>query len=234
MHLAFLLSMLAAVLQLAILAACLTLSLAVVGLKTSSATFYKVTGFAAAFIAVGWATFILSDAQLLPVGVLLVIGAAAWTAMLQRTKLDGYSMERAAGAYVLGFAVAIAIMVGIAMLGTAYVSQITKINNDAMTPAVKADQTVLVYRLNKQPEANSIVAYTDQQGTELLGRVSGTPGQVVSIKSGSVEVGGELQTLSSYKLSSTQYYVTTDNTTYGTPARIVNANDLVGTVEAKF
>jgi signal peptidase I len=236
MHPSFFLVTLLALLSLAILAFCLWLSLRVFGLKPVPAGSYKIIGCEAVFLtATGLIDSAVGGTLTAPLSLLSLIGGAVlWIMLLKRFAPQSYTLGRAIGAYITGYVFASVIALVAAIVGIAFFAQIYKIDGNSMAPALKANQTVLVYKFDKQPDNNMLIVYRTDKGTQALGRVRGLPGQSVVINGGRVEVAGKLQEVSSFTLGDNQYYVTTDNASYSIPPRIVTADSIAGTIGPKF
>ncbi len=99
-----------------------------------------------------------------------------------------------------------------------------------MAPALKANQTVLVYKFEKHPDKGDAIVYTNQEtGKQVLGRVQGKPGETVTVTAGS-----DVAAASERKLDATEYYVTADNASYHIPSRVIKADSIVGVVGPKL
>lgn len=236
MHLSFFLIALLVVLGLAIVTFCLWLSLKIFRLKPDRSNLYKIVGFEAAFLTVTSLIGSITNGGLAGLFNLLFLigGVLLWVVLLKRFAPHRYSIGRAIGSYITSYVFASAVAVVVAIMGIAFFAQVYKVDGDSMAPALKANQTVLVYKFEKQPDNNSAIVYRTSKGTQALGRIHGLPEQSVAITGGHVEVEGNLQEVSSFKLSNNQYYVTSDNASYNIPPRIISADSIVGTVGPKL
>ncbi len=235
MHLSFFLIALLVVVGLAIVTLCLWLSLKIFGLKPNRANLYKIVGYEVAFLAItGLLGSVTSGGLAALFNLLSLIGGIVlWVTLLKRFAPDRYKLGRAIGSYITSYVLGTVAATVLAIMGIAFFAQVYKIDGESMAPALKANQTVLVYKFNKQPDNNTAIVYRTSKGTQALGRVHGLPGQSVAI-TGGVEVEGNLQEVSSFTLNDNQYYVTVDNASYNIPPRIISADSIVGTIGQKL
>jgi hypothetical protein len=99
-----------------------------------------------------------------------------------------------------------------------------------MAPALKANQTVLVYKFEKQPKKGDVIVYKNvETGKQALGRVQGTPNETITRTAGAGVIGASI-----YKLGVDEYYVTADNTSYNIPNRVIKADSIIGTIGPKL
>jgi signal peptidase I len=236
MHLSIFLIALLIGLGLAIVVFSLWLSLKIFGLKSDGGNLRKLVGIEAVFLVLTSLAGSKSGGGLGPLFNLLFLvgGVVLWAVLLKRFAASKYSLGRAIGSYATSCVFALLLSLAGAILGIAFFAQVYKIDGDSMAPALKADQTVLVYKFEKHPDNNAMVVYRNSKGSQVLGRVHGTPGQAVAIQSGSVEVNGNLQVANSFTLESNQYYVTADNAAYNIPPRIIDGSNIVGTIGPKL
>lgn len=236
MHLSFFLIALLVVVGLAIVALCLWLSLKIFGLKPNRANLYKIIGYEVGFLAItGLLGSVTSDGVAALFNLLSLIGGIVlWVVLLKRFAPDRYRLGRAIGSYITSYVFGSVVAVALAIMGIAFFAQVYKIDGESMAPALKANQTVLVYKFEKKPDNNTAIVYRTSKGTQALGRVHGLPGQSVAITGGRIEVEGKLQEVSSFTLSNNQYYVTSDNASYNIPPRIISADSIVGTIGPKL
>lgn len=236
MHLSFFLIALLVVVSLAILTLLLWLSLKIFGLKPNGANLYKILGYEVAFLAITVALGTVTGGGVAALFNLLSLigGIVLWVVLVKRFAPDKYGLGRAIGSYITSYVFGSVIAVVLAITAIAFFAQVYKIDGDSMAPALKANQTVLVYKFEKKPDNNAAIVYRNSNGVQALGRVQGLPGQSVAIIGGRVEVEGDLQEVSSFTLSDSQYYVTADNTSYNIPPRVITADTIVGTIGPKF
>ncbi|GEM_PF-2595541 len=236
MHILFFFQSLIVVLAAVIVSFCLWLSLRIFGLKLSRASLAKVIGVQLLF---GGLASLISLATKGGVGTLVDLlfsasGFVLWLVLLKRLAASRYSIGRAIGSYITGYVLTVILSLMAATAGTSLFGQVFQIEGDSMRPTLTAHQNVLVYKFDTHPGGNAVIVYRTKTNVKALGRVHGTPGQSIAIPGGHVEVEGIPQNATSYTLSTTQYYVTADNTAYGVPPRIVSSSDIIGTVGPKL
>ena len=231
MHISFFIYAIIVALSLAIITLCLSLSLKLLRLKTNSNSLIKIVGFEALFlILVGIICSITNGIVAALLNLLLLFGGVIlWTMLLKSFAPNDYSFGRAMGSYILSYIIAAAITVVIAILGIILFAQVFKINGDSMSPALKANQTVLVYKFQKLPHKGDVVVYKNQEtGKQVLGRVQGGPGETVTMSAGP-----GIAAMSQVMLSNNEYYVTGDNASYRTN-NVIEANSIIGVVGPKL
>lgn len=232
MYFSLFLITLLALLVIAIMAVCLWLSFRLFGLKTDNTSLIKVVGLEVVFFSMVTLVFCLTKGR--PAAlfslVFLIGGVVLWAILLKRFVPNKYSLGRAIGSYAMSYTFASVVAVVVTILGMAFFAQVFKIDGDSMAPALNANQTALVYKFNKYPHKNEVIVYTNQEtGKRVLGRVVGLPGDTVTIPAGT---GGEAASVR--KLDAAEYYVTTDNTSYHIPSRIIKRDSIVGIVGPKL
>jgi signal peptidase I len=236
MHLSFFIIALLVVIGLAIATLCLWLSLKIFGLKPNRANLYKIVGYEVAFLAITGLLGSVTGGGLAALFNLLSLigGIVLWVVLLKRSTPDKYRLGRAIASYITSYVFGSVVAIVLAIMGIAFFAQAYKIDGESMSPTLKANQTVLVYKFEKKPDNNAALVYRNSKGVQALGRVHGLPGQSVAITSGSVEVEGNMQQVTSFTLSDNQYYVTADNASYNIPPRVISADSIVGTIGPKL
>jgi signal peptidase I len=232
MHISLLLIGLLVIFGLAIVVLCLWLSLKMFGVKTDRPNLYKIVGYEAAFLAATSVIGSVTDGGLTVLFDLLFLvgGIVLWVGLLKRFAPHRYSLGRAIGSYITSYVCASVVALAVAIMGIAFFAQVYTINGDSMAPALKADQTVLIYKFEKHPKKGDVIVYKNAEtGGQALGRIEGLSGETVTRTAGTGIIGASL-----YTLGSTEYYVTTDNTSYNIPPRIINADSIVGTIGPKL
>ncbi len=236
MHLPFILLALLVIVAIVIVTFCLWLSLKIFGLKPDRNNLAKIVAAEMLFTAVTSLLGIVTKGGVAAIFNLLYLvgGFVLWIVLLKHYAASRYSIGRAIGSYIISYVLILVLSLVAAIMFITLFAQVFKIDGDSMAPALRANNTVLVYKFEKHPSDNSVIVYRTKTGTHALGRVHGTPGQSVYITSGRVEVQGNIQNTSSYTLHSSQYYVTADNTAYDISPRIINHADIIGTVGPKL
>ncbi len=232
MHLSFFLIALLIGLGLAIITVCLWLALKLFGLKTDKASLTRVVGLEATFLTLtGLAGFASKGNLTILFNLLYLIGGVVlWAMLLKRFVAKKYSLGRAIGSYIASYVLATALAVFVSVIGIALFAQVFKVDGNSMAPTLKADQSVLVYKFNKNPHKNDVIVYTNKDtAKQVLGRVEGTPGETVTVTAGSGVAAASVR-----KLDATQYYITTDNTSYHIPNRIIKADNIIGVIGPKL
>lgn len=232
MHYSFLLAAIVILLGLVITTVCLWLSLKLFGLKADKNSSAKIVGLEAVFLVLVGLIGSTTKGSISTLFSLLFIfgGVVLWVMFLKRFASSKYSLGRAIGSYVVGYIFTTVVAVAVAILGIVFFAQVFKIDGDSMAPALKANQTVLVYKFEKHPNKGDVIVYTNQEtGKQALGRVQGMPGETVTVTAGS-----GVAAASERKLDSTEYYVITDNVSYHIPNRVIKADSIVGTIGPKL
>jgi len=144
----------------------------------------------------------------------LIASLAAWIWILH-SKAENYRLGKAVGSYVVGFILATAVAIIIALGALSFVGQRYHISGNSMAPSLKDGQQVWLDKTQKKPALGEVIIYKAKNGTKALGRVKGLPGQTVQ----------------GHKLQANQYYVTVDNQAYRVPPLIIDQSSILGTLD---
>jgi len=228
MHITPTLIYLLAVFYFVVMAISLWLSLKIFGLIASGNTLQKISAYQAGCLAI---LFLISYGvggrltNLLNF-VFLVAGVSLWAMLIKHYLPDKYSAGKAVGSYFTSYVFATGFVLVISLICLAIGGQVFIVDGNSMSPALKANQTVLVYKFEKHPKKDDVIIYKNlQTGKNAFGRVQGVPGDSVTLTSGP-----DIAAMSEHRLGPTEYYVTTDNKSYNIPPKIIQTNSIIGTV----
>ena len=164
----------------------------------------------------------------------ILFSVALWVFFLRRMVKENYSGIRAAVAYLLYFTYSILAAVVVAFITIPFFAQAYKITSESMSPALKNNDMVILFKINKSPSNNEIIVYKKADGAQVIGRVKGQPNSTVTVEGGKVEIGGTVRNETSEKLDASQYYVTVDNAASNIPPRVISKSSIVGEVGSKL
>jgi signal peptidase I len=217
-----------------IAAFCLWLTLWIFGLKPQGKNLLKIVGIEALFLTLAALVDSLTSGVVAIVlgAVLLVASFVLWIALLRKFAAGRYSAGRSIGSFVVSYILSSGIAVILALISLAVLGQAFVVDTNSMAPTLRPNTKVFVYKFKNHPSKGDVILYQTIDGTPAVARVSGVPGQTVPISAGHVPIvdKGKVKDTTSYKLNSSQYFLTFDNSTRHLLPRIISQKDIIGMV----
>ena len=206
----------------------LFVSLRMLKIHLSRGEFFKVALLWLIFIgaasAIGYYGGVLSPV----VGLVSLVGGAYvlhW--ILNRYKKT--SFKRVIETYLLVLLFSVIFSAVTAMLVVANYVQRYQISSDSMVPALHEGQNVLVHKYEKSYKVGDIIIYQGLK-SQVVGRITATPGNNATLKYGLVEKGDQWIYSSNYQLSNSELLVGSDSQKYQFET-VVERNKVIGIVK---